>query len=104
MEILIPIIQDGKVSPYLNNAILTDQFIIPAEVDTVNLTWQAGQESRTSNARFPLPIHQHIGMPAHPTHTHLPLSQQLYIISSPHDGPPTEPPTEPLTEPLTENR
>lgn len=41
---IIYIISDGKVVPYINHPEF-DQFVIPSEVDTVNLTWEAGHET-----------------------------------------------------------
>ncbi|KAK7503498.1 hypothetical protein BaRGS_00005419, partial [Batillaria attramentaria] len=40
----IPIITDGQVTPYLREPGLSDQILLPPEVDTVNLTWQSGHE------------------------------------------------------------
>ena len=41
----IAIITDGQVTPYISEPGLSDQIHIPPEVDTVNLTWQAGHET-----------------------------------------------------------
>ncbi|XP_041350202.1 wnt inhibitory factor 1-like isoform X2 [Gigantopelta aegis] len=40
----IPIIADGIVIPYLKEPGLSDSIVILPEVDTVNLTWMAGEE------------------------------------------------------------
>lgn len=46
VNMIIYIISDGKVVPYINHPEF-DQFVIPSEVDTVNLTWEAGHETFT---------------------------------------------------------
>ena len=48
----ITIIDDGKVTPYIKEPGLSDQILIPPEVDTVNLTWQAGHETVSGSIFF----------------------------------------------------
>ncbi|XP_048257432.1 wnt inhibitory factor 1-like isoform X3 [Haliotis rufescens] len=41
----IPIISDGRVTPFLNYPGLSASMVIPPDVDSVNLTWKAGNEN-----------------------------------------------------------
>ncbi|XP_046580627.1 wnt inhibitory factor 1-like isoform X1 [Haliotis rubra] len=41
----IPIISDGTVTPFLNYPGLSASMVIPPDVDSVNLTWKAGNEN-----------------------------------------------------------
>ncbi|CAG5117020.1 unnamed protein product, partial [Candidula unifasciata] len=43
-ELEIKIITNGEVTPYVHNPELFDKILIPPEIDTVNLTWQAGAD------------------------------------------------------------
>ncbi|BFZ10872.1 hypothetical protein BsWGS_13910 [Bradybaena similaris] len=43
-ELEIKIISNGEVTPYVHNPDLFAKIVIPAEIDTVNLTWQAGPD------------------------------------------------------------
>ena len=52
MPMKIAIINDGLVSPYITEPGLSDQILIPPEVDTVNLTWQAGHETVSGSIVF----------------------------------------------------
>ncbi|XP_059153752.1 wnt inhibitory factor 1-like isoform X2 [Physella acuta] len=43
----ISLITNGEVVPYVNSPEVYESIVIPPEIDTVNLTWQAGGESYT---------------------------------------------------------
>ncbi|GFO44071.1 wnt inhibitory factor 1-like [Plakobranchus ocellatus] len=45
LNVSISIIESGQVVPIILDPQLSNQIIIPPEVDTVNLTWEAGPES-----------------------------------------------------------